>query len=134
MVPVVPGGAVTCMLNWSAPPSPAQSTAMLPCGVGTLPSAQLRSPGCGCTVQVAYPPVAGWTPRTEPDRAATGVLDQPWARLLEAPNPTRPLAGEMFSHMVPVWSEPALIMSPHSVVSSDSASAVSPAARRASTS
>ena len=28
--------------------APAQSTAMLPCGVGTLPSAQLRSPGCGC--------------------------------------------------------------------------------------
>ena len=53
MVPVVPEGAVTCMLNSPVPFCPAQSTAMLPCGVGTLPSAQLRSPGCGWTVQVA---------------------------------------------------------------------------------
>jgi len=53
MVPVVPDGAVTCMLNWPAPLSPDQSTPMLPCGVGTLPSAQARSPGWGCTVQVA---------------------------------------------------------------------------------
>ena len=79
--------------------------------------------------------MAGCTPRKYPDSAETGVVAQPWARLLDAPKPTWPLEAEMFSHMVPVSSGLlGLIMSPHTVSSSDSASAVSLADRLASTS
>jgi hypothetical protein len=62
-------------------------------------------------------------------------VDQPWARLLDAPKPTWPFEAETFSHMVPVASVLlGLIMPPHTVSSSDSASALSLAARLASTS
>jgi hypothetical protein len=62
IVPVVPDGAVTAMLNSPSPFCPAHDTWTAPCGVGAWPSAQLRSPGCGCTSQDAYPAVTGWMP------------------------------------------------------------------------
>src|SRR5438105_11589017 len=102
-------------LNRCAPACPAQRTPMAPCGVGTRPCDQARSPGWGCTVQVAYPGLAGSTPSTYPDRADVGAVDQPWARLAPFPRPGVPSLLDTFSHMVPVWSGPGAIMWPHRV-------------------
>ena len=117
IVPLVPLGAVTVMLKRAALLFESQRTPIAPCGVGTRPWDQLRSPGLGCTVQVAYPAVAGRTPRTYPDSAEVGAVDQPWDRLAPDPRPGVPSVLEMFSHSVPVWSGPGAIMWPHSVCS-----------------
>ena len=104
MVPVVPEGAVTSS-ELAVAGFPAQATCTAPCGVGAWPSAQARSPGCGCTSQVAYPAVTGWMPSMYPDSAEVGVLAQPCERLEDEPKPGAPLLS-MFSHMVPVSSGP----------------------------
>ena len=61
------------------------------------------------------------------------MVAQPCDRLVNDPKPGVP-SVLMSSHMVPVSSGPEAIMWPHTVVSSSSASAVSPAASRASSS
>ena len=63
MVPLVPSGAVTSISN-SPPLALPHLTVSGPCGVGTCPSAQLSDPGCGWTIQVAYPAPTGRAPST----------------------------------------------------------------------
>src|SRR4029077_13619565 len=65
--------------TWSAIVSRShlQETRIGPCGVGTVPLAHSRSPGCGSTVKVVKPGEVGSTPRTYSVRAGAAPLDQP---------------------------------------------------------
>jgi len=49
MFPAVPLGALTCRENAPDVGDWAQRTAIVPNGVGTLPSAHVSEPGCGWT-------------------------------------------------------------------------------------
>jgi hypothetical protein len=79
----------------------AQSMATGPFGVGTRPRAQPRSPGCGSARKVLYPAVSGRPPSTYIDSAGVAPEDQPWARLVPAASPGRPVWA-MYSQQPPL--------------------------------
>src|SRR5690349_16920158 len=79
IVPSVPAGVVARMRNNRCEDH--QLTEMSPYLVGTVPCAQARFPGCGLTLQVAYPGSTGVTPRTCSVSWTVGDAAQPWARL-----------------------------------------------------
>src|SRR5438093_2427980 len=62
-------------------------TSIGPYGVGTVPSAQERSPVCGSINQVLYPAVTGPTPSTYFESAEVGPEAQPCAKLVPSPRP-----------------------------------------------
>ena len=55
-------------------------TSTSPCGVGTLPLAQVKSQTCGRMAMVLNPGEAGVTPRMRCDICTSGVEHQPWLK------------------------------------------------------
>ena len=75
--PEVPDGALTVSRKLCAVRT--HRDANVPCGDGTVPWAQRRSPICGAICQREYPGAVGWTPSTNAGSADAGPPAQPWA-------------------------------------------------------
>src|SRR5271165_1177735 len=96
-VPSVSGGA--CVSSVKPCPSLTQFARISPYGVGTLPCAHFKSPGCGMIAYWANPARNGEIPNTCVVKLIVGPAPHPWASEENCPKEGVP-SGKMCSHHV----------------------------------